>query len=170
MKYRRIYIPGGTFFFTLVTHHRQQVFHSPIPVQVFMKGYQEIQRTHPFESIAMVVLPDHLHAIWTLPEQDANYSTRWRLIKSHFTMACKWMTNQSDPIWQNRFWEHLIRDESDLQRHVDYIHYNPVKHGWAQSPTDWQYSSIHRFIREGLLPADWGGTISADLDEAIGRE
>jgi putative transposase len=122
-------------------------------------------KQRPFTIIASVVLPDHLHFLWALPPDDFDFSTRWRLIKSHFSRH--YLTAQAGisasrrkkgekQIWQRRYWEHLIRDEADLVRHVEYIHFNPVKHGLAQSPGAWPYSSFSGFVREGLYPPDWG--------------
>jgi putative transposase len=118
---------------------------------------------HPFEIIAIVILPDHIHAVWELPAGDADYALRWRLIKTSFTKALNMIHQDaaSKSVWQSRYWEHTIRDDLDLQRHVDYIHWNPVKHGYATRPVDWLYSSIHRYLRDGLLSADWG-----EYDEA----
>ena len=112
----------------------------------------------------VVVLPEHLHAIWTLPPDDVDYCARWQRIKGRFTrLLVKQGVDLSRnakgeyDLWQRRYWEHTIRDDIDLQRHVDYIHYHPVKHGFVQRVTDWPYSSFHRYVRDGLLPQDWGG-------------
>jgi len=121
----------------------------------------------PFTIVASVILPDHMHFIWTLPPENSDFSTRWRLIKSHFTRnwcakdavsenASRVQKGEKD-VWQRRFWEHLIRDEFDLIRHVEYIHYNPVKHGLVDSPGDWEYSSFMKYVREEMYPLDWGG-------------
>ncbi len=118
---------------------------------------------HPFVIDAIVIMPDHLHTVWTLPEGDSDYPTRWGLIKGGFSRALPATERLSKSrkqkgergIWQRRFWEHVIRDENDYQRHVDYIHYNPVKHGFVKRPVDWRYSSIHRYIRQGILTSDW---------------
>src|SRR3954469_19186676 len=122
---------------------------------------------------AMVVLPDHLHAIWTLPEGDADFATRWRLIKSGFSRRVARGERISDSraakaergIWQRRYWEHTIRDETDFSRHIDYIHFNPVRHGLVRRVEDWPYSSFHRYVRNGTLPDDWAG----DAAEGEGR-
>ena len=114
----------------------------------------------------MVVLPEHLHAILTLPEGDSDCATRWALIKANFSrflprtepISTSRAAKGERGIWQRRYWEHLIRDDEDLDRHVDYIHWNPVKHGLVARPSDWPHSSIHRYIANGILPADWGGT------------
>jgi putative transposase len=119
----------------------------------------------PFTIDAIAVLPDHLHCIWTLPPEDADYSTRWRLIKTWFS---KHYAPATQSPWQRRYWEHLLRDESDFTRHVDYIHYNPVKHGHAATAMEWPYSSFRRHVEAGIYAADWGrGSMSFD---GIGRE
>ena len=119
----------------------------------------------PFDSIAWVLLPDHLHTIWQLPEGDADYSGRWSLIKKTVTQKCPdWLSppnnlsrqaRREGTLWQRRFWEHLIRDELDLERHIDYIHYNPVKHGYASRVADWPYSTFHRYVSQGIYPKEW---------------
>lgn len=128
---------------------------------------------------AAVVLPDHLHCIWTLPPEDHDFSTRWRLIKTWFTKHCD-DNLRADPdaarqrkdeqaIWQHRFWEHLLRDEKDYARHLEYIHYNPVKHGYVQRPIDWPYSSFRAYVHKGIYPEDWGAT-DCDFPENVGME
>jgi putative transposase len=135
------------------------------------QAFREERQRRPFTVDAIVILPDHLHTLWTLPPGDVNYSVRWRNIKRAFTHSvaleqrptadASRARKQEQANWQRRFWEHRIRDETDFARHVDYIHYNPVKRGLTQRPDAWPYSSIHRYIRQGLLPADWasGGVI-----------
>ena len=123
-----------------------------------------------FRSIeAIVVLPDHLHTIWTLPADDADYAERWRMIKSRFTKSLvkegvKIGRNEKGEydLWQRRYWEHTIRDDLDLQRHVDYIHCNPVKHGLVERVSDWPHSSFHRYVRDGIVSVDWGGVALTD--------
>ena len=166
MEYRRTYIPGGTYFFTLVTFQRRPIFSSPDAVDTLRNAFQYMLSRMPFTIVAIVILPEHIHSIWALPQDDSDYSTRWRLIKSHFTRH--WQTKgtlsvnasrrekgEAD-IWQRRYWEHLIRDEADLTRHIEYIHYNPVKHGLARSAVEWKYSSFTKYVREGAYPEDWG--------------
>lgn len=160
--YRRNYVAGGTFFFTVTLRDRRSdllVRH----VDLLRGAFSVVKKRRPFRIDAMVVLPDHLHAIWTLPEGDSDYSGRWRAIKSGFVVAlaregiCVARNARGEAeVWQRRFWEHTLRDERDLNHHIDYIHYNPVKHGHASCPADWPYSTIHRFIQGGLIPADWG--------------
>jgi putative transposase len=138
--------------------------------------YVSVQKSYPFETIAVCVLPDHLHAVWSLPSGDANFPLRWSLIKSGFSRGLA-----SDPrrttskiakrekgIWQRRYWEHAIRDDTDLGHHIDYIHFNPVKHGYVSRACDWPHSTFHRFVARGVLPLDWGGDIR-DTPGAFGE-
>ncbi len=131
-------------------------------------AYRSVVADRDIETIAICVLPDHLHAIWVMQDGDADYSSAWALIKARFSRAMV----KRDPsltanthgeylVWQRRFWEHTIRDERDLENHVEYIHYNPVKHGHSARPIDWPHSSFHRFVRDGVLPNDWA--VAADL-------
>jgi putative transposase len=166
MRYRRAFVPGGSFFFTVVTATRRPLLASAEAAEVLRMAFRVVRAKRPFEVDAMVVLPDHLHCIWTLPPNDADFATRWRLIKTWFTKQCDpslrsppnraRMTKHEQALWQHRYWEHLLRDEEDFARHVEYIHYNPVKHGYAQAPMDWPYSSFRRFVEAGIYPADWG--------------
>lgn len=133
---------------------------------ILKKVIMEIQSTYPFNIDAWVLLPEHLHCIWTLPEEDMGFSERWGLIKAKFS---KELSHPSTPVWQNRFWEHLIRDDRDLQRHLDYIHYNPVKHRLVASPQDWPSSTFHRYVQEGLYPANWGEGITFQPTEKFGE-
>jgi putative transposase len=130
-------------------------------------AFRVARRERPFLVDAVVILPEHLHAILTLPPGDADFPGRWRRIKGHFSsgLIAAGIDVQRNPngdlaLWQTRFWEHTIRDESDFERHVDYIHFNPVKHGLAASVRDWPHSSFHRYVREGLLPEDWAGVVN----------
>lgn len=165
-NYRRAYVPGGSFFFTVVTYRRKPVFRDPAAVNLLRSSMRRVQNSRPFRIDAIVVLPDHLHAIWTLPERDDDFAMRWSLIKRYVSSALPGFgTGPADPsrrkrreptVWQRRYWEHLIQDEDDLRRHVDYIHYNPVKHGVVKTPADWPYSSFRRAVARGDYPADWG--------------
>ena len=166
MNYRRVFVPGGTYFFTLVTYQRRSIFFSPPAIDMLQNAIHYTNNRMPFSTVASVILPDHLHVIWSLPPESSDYSTRWRLIKSHFTRH--WCNEEilsentsrlhkgEKDIWQRRFWEHLIRDENDLSCHVEYIHFNPVKHGFASSPLQWKYSSFGDYVRNGIYPPDWG--------------
>lgn len=163
MQYRRAAAPGGTFFFTVTLaerHRRLLVDH----IDLLRSAFRHVQTRHPFRVDAAVVLPDHLHMIWTLPEGDGDFATRWMLIKMGFSRGLAPCERRSPSraskgergIWQRRYWEHQIRDEQDYIRHVQYIHYNPVKHGHASRARDWPYSSIHQYVAAGMVPCDWG--------------
>ena len=178
MRYRRAFVPGGTWFFTVVTEQRRPVLASPEAVDVLREAFRTVRNKRPFHVDAVVVLPDHLHCIWTLPPGDADFATRWRLIKTWFTKHCDpallpdanqaRMKKSQQALWQHRYWEHLLRDETDFSRHVEYIHYNPVKHGYVTAPFEWPFSSFRRYVAEGVYPADWGEGIV--IDEGVGRE
>ncbi len=136
----------------------------------------EVKTRHSFHIDAMVVLSEHIHCIWTLPENDHDFSLRWRQIKSAFSRQIPLTEGRSKSridknergLWQRRFWEHAIRDEADFQRHVDYIHFNPVKHGWVSQVSDWPYSSFSKYVTEGVYPENWGGE-SVDEDIEVGE-
>ncbi len=142
-------------------------------------SFKRVKQKHPFIIDAIVILPNHLHCLWTLPPGDADFSTRWRLIKSWFSRRCQGQyqgkvsvsrhSKQEKAVWQRRFWEHLIRDEQDFNNHVDYIHYNPVHHGLVRRVKDWQYSSFHRYVQRGVYDLDWGSKEML-FDSAVGRE
>ncbi|MGM0767052.1 MAG: REP-associated tyrosine transposase [Pseudomonadota bacterium] len=172
MNYRRSRVPGGTYFFTVVTADRAPIFESPAPISCLRTSFRSVLRRYPFSIDAMVVLPDHIHCIWTLPSEDDDYSRRWRLIKTAFTKRFQDLPETTaqipQPVWQKRFWEHTVRDEQDFARHVDYIHFNPVKHGYVSRAVDWPYSSFHRYVREGMLPVDWA--VGGGVLEGVGRE
>lgn len=170
MRYRRANTAGGTYFFTVNLADRSSGLLVE-RVDDLRNAVRVVHRRHPFEILAWVVLPDHLHAVWTLPPDDADFSTRWALIKAGFSRSVpsgeSIRTSRQQKgergIWQRRFWEHQIRDDRDLQRHVDYVHINPVKHGYANRAADWPWSSIHRYIRSGAVTADWGADIAVEL-------
>jgi putative transposase len=164
--YRRAKIEGGLFFFTVALEDRA----SDLLVRCIdrlRRMYQTVEKRHPFETIAICILPDHIHAVWSLPEGDANFSLRWSLIKSGFSRGLVYeglrtsskIAKRERGLWQRRYWEHTIRDDSDLARHVDYIHFNPVKHGYVTQVRDWPHSSFHRYVTRGVLAADWGGDV-----------
>jgi len=168
-NYRRTFVPGSTWFFTVNLQDRRSRLLVD-RIDDLRQALRYVQRRHPFHVDAMVVLPDHMHAIWTLPKGEDDYPLRWRLLKT-------WFSRQIDPgenrrasrvdkgergIWQRRYWEHLIRNESDLHRHIDYIHFNPVKHGHVPRTADWPYSTFHRYVADGVLPADWGIALGDD--------
>ena len=156
--YRRLYIRGGCYFFTLVTQGRKPIFGIEESIDRLRSAFRHIMAKHPFEIDAMVVLPDHLHCIWRLPPQDDNYSLRWRLIKHHVSCGSGLPCNRrrEKMLWQRRFWEHAIRDERDWHNHMDYIHYNPVKHGFVTRPMDWKASSFRYAVSRGWYDHNWG--------------
>lgn len=164
-QYRRVFIPGGVYFFTVVTHDRAPLFATPERVERLRAAFRKVMAVRPFRIDAMVVLPDHLHCIWRLPEADADYSSRWREIKKSASREIDARTNHRNerPVWQRRFWEHAIRDEADWRNHIDYIHYNPVRHGLAARPRDWPWSSFGRAVAMGWYEEDWGDNVSAEI-------
>ncbi len=165
--YLRYYVPGATYFFTLVTAGRMPLFASASARAALGRVMRACFERYPVRVIAIVLLPDHLHTLWALPAGDAAYSLRWRWIKREF--ARTWLaqggcevapsasarTERRRGVWQRRFWEHTIRDAKDLEGHFDYIHYNPVKHGLVARPRDWPWSSFHRWVRAGHYHPDW---------------
>ncbi|MFV8835997.1 REP-associated tyrosine transposase [Aquisalimonas sp. APHAB1-3] len=163
-RYCRTRVPGGTYFFTVVTHDRLPLFTSDANVQRLRTALRRTHQAHPFRIDAMVVLPDHLHALWTLPADDADYPRRWKILKALFTQSQPDLPGEyarragGAPVWQRRYREHLIRDETDFRRHRDYIHYNPVKHGLVAHPGAWPHSSFHRAVERGWYPPDWGAS------------
>ena len=175
-NYRRNFLTGGSFFFTvnladrrlrLLTEH----------VHLLRQSFRDVRRCHPFTIEAIVILPDHLHAIWTLPEGDAGFALRWRLIKSAFSrglaggerVSLSRAERKERGVWQRRYWEHTLRDVADFARHADYIHFNPVKHGHVRRVLDWPHSSFHRMVKLGIYPADWGGTAAANDERNYGE-
>jgi putative transposase len=166
-RYRRLKIEGGVFFFTLALADRKSdslVSH----IERLRAAYADVQKRLPFETVAICVLPDHIHALWQLPDGDADYASRWSLLKTNFSRGLAPAPNRSmskiakreKGIWQRRYWEHAIRDDADLERHVNYIHYNPVKRGMVMRVAEWPFSSFHRYVARGILPADWAGDAS----------
>ena len=175
-EYRRYFIPCGTYFFTVNLAERTRrllVEH----VDLLRAAVAVTRREYPFRFDAVVILPDHLHAIWTLPPGDADFSVRWRKIKARFSRGLPHIERRSTSragkgergIWQRRFWEHAIRDEDDLRRHVDYIHYNPVKHGHCRKVADWPYSTFHRYVALGIYPEDWADVTGDDGVDGYGE-
>lgn len=170
VNYRRNFVPGGTYFFTVALHDRGARRLTEHAGEL-RDAFRRILRDRPFRIQAIVVLPEHLHTVWTLPPGDGDYPGRWKAIKSAFTRSLQ-KTGHPVPmrddgsalIWQRHYWEHTIRDTDDLQRHIDYLHFNPVKHGWVERVADWPYSSFHRFVRQGSLPEDWGTGYAPESD------
>ena len=166
--YRRVYIPGGVYFFTVVTHNRNPILTHQDARVTLRKAWLNVLQEYPFELIALCLLPDHIHCSWKLPESDSNYSLRWQRIKGYFSkhinkngfnipMPSKSKIKKREcGVWQRRFWEHTIRDQDDLNNHIDYIHFNPVKHGYVQRPLDWPWSTFHKYLSLGVYEPDWG--------------
>lgn len=166
--YRRYYVAGGTYFFTVKTAWNAPIFRAETNVRMLGSVLREMKERWPVEVVAIVLLPDHLHTIWTLPTDDVDYPKRWGWLKKEFTkqylaqggreQSCSESKDRDRRrgVWQRRYWEHMIRDEADLEAHFDYIHWNPVKHGYVQCVVDWPHSSFHRFVNCGHYPANWG--------------
>jgi putative transposase len=163
-EYIRSNITGGTFFFTVTLANRQSSLLIE-RIEQLRSAYRRVQYLYPFKTIAICILPDHIHAIWQLPDGDNNFSVRWQHIKGQFSRhvnenverSISKFNKREKGIWQRRYWEHQIRDDFDLQAHIDYLHINPVKHRYVTQAKDWQYSSFHRYVKAGVLPIDWGG-------------
>jgi len=177
--FRRALTKGGTYFFTVATHRRRPLLTQPAFYAALKDALGTVKQSHPFQIDAFVLLPDHLHCIWTLPEGDASYSLRWNIIKRLVTQATRHnaatelsasrQRRGESGLWQRRFWEHQIRDEGDFEKHVEYIHWNPVKHGYVAKVADWPYSSFHGYVARGVFPADWGGTAEAGTGANFGE-
>lgn len=173
-NYRRAFIPGGTYFFTvnLLQRHNNDLLIKEI--DLLRETVRKVRKKYPFQIDAWVVLPDHIHCIWILPPDDSDYSKRWRLIKSGFSGALAKTEKRSKVrqvagergVWQRHFWEHLIRDDLDYQRHVDYIHVNPLKHGVVKRVSDWPYSTFHQYVELGIYPLNW----CSDVNVSVGGD
>ncbi len=174
-RYRRIRVEGGIFFFTVTLADRSSdllIRH----VDRLRRIYASVKERQPFETVAICVLPDHLHAIWQLPPDDSDFPIRWSLIKSGFSRGLpddakrtpSKIAKRERGLWQRRYWEHAIRDNADLERHIDYIHFNPVKHGLVNRVCDWPHSSFSRYVAQGDLRSDWGGN-SGDIAGGYGE-
>jgi putative transposase len=179
--FRRLYVHGGTYFFTLVTEGRAPILCDPIARRTLRDALTACQERWPFRVEAIVLLPDHLHSLWTMPDGDFDFSTRWAWIKKEFTKG--WLANggaekprsesriagRRRGVWQRRFWEHLVRDPDDFEAHFDYIHYNPVKHGYTHTPAAWEYSTFGRYVNAGWYDPGWGTApgLPARLDALV---
>lgn len=175
MDYRRYYRPGGTYCFTVVTENRRPLLIEHI--ERLRDAFRHCLKRHPFVIEGIVILPDHLHTLWRLPENDADYSTRWMVIKRKFSAGLEAgsvnaskRAKREKGIWQRRFWEHTIRDPADRQRCLDYIHLNPVKHGYCASPAEWPFSSFRRAVQRGEYAPNWGAQTPFGGVEMDGRE
>jgi putative transposase len=164
VNYRRNFIPGGTYFFTITLQDRKSRLLVD-RVHLLKEAVQRVKDQHPFQIKAYVILPEHLHIIWELPMGDSNYSQRWKKIKALFSKSIhksglelpKTKHNEYC-LWQRRFWEHTIKDMLDFENHVNYIHYNPIKHGLVDDVHDWPHSSFHHFVQRGLICENWASS------------
>ena len=181
-EYRRARIEGATYFFTVVTYRRQPILCLPESLNAIRDVIGNVAQRHPFQADARVVLPDHMHFVWTMPEGDSNYSVRCSMVKKELTkrlsasigtdtaQSRSRQRHREGTLWQRRFWEHQIRDEQDYRAHVDYIHFNPVKHGLVGSPKDWLCSSFNRWVSLGAYEEDWGCGGVVVFPEGVGGE
>jgi putative transposase len=179
--YRRLRIKGGFYFFTVVTYQRQPIFNNEAARICLRQVWIDVRQRWPFDVIAMCLLPDHLHCIWQLPNEDDNFSIRWSLIKRRFvqeyrrTGSCGlWpgvsgIGRNESGIWQRRFWEHNIKDHNDLQRHIDYIHINPIKHGLVEKAEDWPWSTYKKYLSSGKYAGVYYTDMQQQLNSVIGE-
>jgi putative transposase len=172
-NWRRVFEPGGTYCVTLVTENRAPILADQTGRAILRQTLRDCRLAWPFEILGIVLLPDHLHTLWCLPPGDSDYPRRLGWMKKEFTKAWLARGGAEQPVSESRkrhrrrgvlqrkYWEHAIRCEDDLHRHLDYVHYNPVKHGYVGCARDWPWSSFHRYLRAGVYTADWG---CAELD------
>jgi putative transposase len=179
-NYRRAKTTGATYFFTLVTHQRQRFLCDEPFRAALREAVGRVRASHPFAIDGWVLLPDHMHCIWTLPPGDAAFGTRWGMIKRQVSISCPFLredhrlsasrkNRHESSLWQRRFWEHLIRDDDDYAHHMDYLHYNPVKHGLVRSVQDWPHSTFHRLVEQGVYEASWGQALEGRDDMSFGE-
>ena len=178
--FRRSVVPGATYFFTVNTYQRRKVLTDAPFYPALKQAFLQVKALRPFTIEAFVLLPDHLHCIWTLPPDDSDYAARWNIIKRQASQATRnevapllsasRIARRESGLWQRRFWEHQIRDEWDFARHVDYIHWNPVKHGYVSHVVDWPHSSFHRYVQQGKYHVDWGADNEIAFGHDIGNE
>lgn len=180
-RYRRTHIAGATYFFTVVTYRRQAILCDPEVQTALRNAIETVRNNRPFTIDAWVLLPDHLHCIWTLPIGDADNATRWGRIKRAVSLACgssyrrpEWLSaskrsHRESTIWQRRYWEHQIRDDRDFARHMDYVHYNPFKHGLCKHVAAWPFSTFHRYVAQGFYSSNWSGNPDA-MEDIVGCE
>jgi putative transposase len=166
-NYQRAYVPGGTFFLTVATYERRPLFADAANVERLRRAVRKVKQELPFDFVAAVVLPDHFHFLWTLPEGDSEYPKRIGRIKVEFTHSLRGVDalpvhvsasrrrHRESDVWHRRYWEHTVRDEHDFEMHLDYIHYNPVKHGLCRCPHQWPYPSFRKWVARGVYAPDW---------------
>ncbi len=174
-NYIRLREEGGTFFFSVVTHERRAFLTEPLARQCLREAWRETCARYPFETHAVCLMPDHLHTIWAMPEEDTDYDRRWRHLKARFSFRYRReggaegrrntsrRTRNECGYWQRRYWEHKIRDDNDFSRHFHYVHYNPVKHGLVEWPEQWPWSTFHKYARMGWYGTEWGHTPIEDI-------
>ena len=175
MRSPRSHAPGPCYFFTVVTHDRRPILITEI--DRLRSAFRILLARHPFTLEAIVILPDHLHTMWRMHEEDGDFSMRWRVLKRLFSTRLEApIPNESrarkreKSVWQRRFWDHVIRDDDDWRRHLDYLHYNPVRHGYCDEPGEWPYSSFARMVARGWYEPDWGRSEPAlGSDDAFAR-
>ncbi len=180
-NYRRVKIKGGTYFFTLVTNKRLRLFHSVQTRELLINALDHVKQFHPYSMEAFCILPDHIHLIWQLPEDDEHFSMRIAEVKKRFSKTYLMQASQTlikdtlqtkrgeSGVWQRRFWEHYIRDEEDLHRHIDYIHYNPIKHDLVKQVKEWPSSSFFDYVKMGVYEMDWGETYQENKENRFGE-
>ncbi len=178
-EYRRVLIPGGTYFFTVVTYERKNLLIDQKERDLLRTVWDDVGSRHPFEIIAYCILPNHFHMIMDLPESDSHFSMRIREIKRLFsmkypgerpnTLSVSRLKRKESSVWQRRFWEHAVRNEDDLKHHVEYIHFNPVKHGLVDRVCDWKSSSFHLYVNNGSYEPGWGESQISGLDHGYGE-
>lgn len=179
-RYRRSLTTGATFFFTVTSYRRRPILAHAEVREALREAIEHVRTTMPFTIDAWVLLPDHLHAIWTLPPDDAAFGKRWGMIKAHVSKNCAHLidtqivrsasrvSRRESDFWQRRFWEHQLRDERDYERHVDYLHYNPVKHGLVSQVAEWPHSTFHQYVKRGVYANAWGvdvGRVGGDASD-----
>ena len=170
-NYRRAHAHGASWFFTVNLAERKNNRLLIDQIDLLRRAFEYTKECRPFRMDAVVIMPDHLHCIWTLPPDDSDFSSRWNMLKGYFSrninsgerVSASRQSRRERGIWQRRFWEHLLRDQEDFNRHVDYIHWNPVKHGWVKQVREWPYSSFHRHVEQGVYAENWGGGEPADI-------
>jgi len=163
MDYRRAYQKGGCYFFTVVTQARRPLLTQPDTLVRLREAFRRVRWKMPFQTDAIVILPDHLHCVWRLPPGDDDFSGRWKRIKHYVSVilptgevSASRQAKREKAVWQRRFWEHLLRDEEDWRRHMDYVHYNPVKHGYVGRPVEWLFGSFPKAVKMGWYDENWG--------------
>jgi putative transposase len=178
MRYRRLRIPGGTYIFTLVTFDRFPIFKDDDAVEILKTAVRTVAAVHPFLQLGYVVMPEHLHCIWEMPDDDDDFSTRMSLVKARFTREYAKQFDTAAPtasrarrreraVWQRRYWEHYVQDDKELNQCLDYVHLNPVYHGFVGHPIEWKHSSFGDYVRDGVYPASWG---DAELAQRTGNK